>query len=66
MTALIAFLVVGAVDLLIQRWLFSREMRMTRSEHKREHKDMEGDPLIKRERRRLRQDFQTPLSLIHI
>lgn len=59
-TALIAFLVVGAVDLLIQRWLFSREMRMTKSEQKREHKDMEGDPLIKRERRRLRQDFQTP------
>lgn len=59
-TAIIAFLVVGAVDLLLQRWLFGREMRMTKSEQKREHKDMEGDPLIKRERRRLRQDFQTP------
>lgn len=59
-TALIAFLVVGAADLLIQRWLFGREMRMTKSEQKREHKDMEGDPQIKRERRRLRQDFQTP------
>ncbi|WP_462383560.1 EscU/YscU/HrcU family type III secretion system export apparatus switch protein [Pseudomonas sp. Marseille-QA0892] len=57
-TALIAFLLVGGLDVLVQRWLFQREMKMTKSETKREHKDTEGDPLIKRERRKLRQEMQ--------
>jgi type III secretion protein U len=53
---LVAFVVVGIVDVGLQRWLFLREMRMTKTEFKREMKDMEGDPLIKRERqRRLRE-----------
>jgi type III secretion protein U len=50
-----AFLVIGLFDLLVQRRLFLREMRMTRTEVKREIKDLEGDPLIRSERRRLRQ-----------
>jgi type III secretion protein U len=56
-TAVLAFLIVGGIDLLMQRWLFEREMRMTKSEQKREHKDVDGDPLIKRERRKLRQEL---------
>ncbi|WP_018238603.1 EscU/YscU/HrcU family type III secretion system export apparatus switch protein [Ensifer sp. BR816] len=51
--AIAAFVVMGVVDVLLQRWLFLREMRMTRSESKREHKDTEGDPLIRQERRKL-------------
>jgi type III secretion protein U len=48
------FLVVGVIDVLLQRWLFIREMRMTQSEAKREHKDQEGDPHIKSAHRRHR------------
>jgi type III secretion protein U len=53
-TAVIAFVVIGVLDMPLQRQLFLREMRMTRTEQKRELKDLEGDPLIKSERRRLR------------
>jgi type III secretion protein U len=49
---LVAFVVVGIIDVALQRWLFLRDMRMTKTEFKREMKDVEGDPLIKRERRR--------------
>ncbi|MGA7810659.1 EscU/YscU/HrcU family type III secretion system export apparatus switch protein [Bradyrhizobium sp.] len=53
-TAAVAFLTVGLFDLLIQRQLFLRDMRMTRTENKRERKELEGDPLLRRERRRRR------------
>ncbi|WP_122875574.1 EscU/YscU/HrcU family type III secretion system export apparatus switch protein [Pseudomonas viridiflava] len=53
-----AFLLVGAVDVLMQRWLFGRDMKMSRSEQKRERKDVDGDPLIKRERQRQRREMQ--------
>lgn len=53
-TAALAFLVIGIFDLLVQRQLFMRDMRMTRTELKRETKDLEGDPLIRGERRRIR------------
>ena len=57
-TVLTAFLLVGAVDVLMQRWLFGRDMKMSRSEQKRERKDVDGDPLIKRERQRQRREMQ--------
>jgi len=53
-TAAVAFVAIGLVDLLVQRRLFLRDMRMTRTESKREVKDLEGDPLIRGERRRMR------------
>jgi len=53
-TAAVAFVAIGLLDLLIQRRLFLRDMRMTRTESKRELKDLEGDPLIRGERRRVR------------
>jgi type III secretion protein U len=56
-TAAVAFVAIGLVDLLIQRRLFLRDMRMTRTESKRELKDLEGDPLIRGERRRVRTQF---------
>ncbi|WP_286788612.1 MULTISPECIES: EscU/YscU/HrcU family type III secretion system export apparatus switch protein [unclassified Pseudomonas] len=58
-TAIIAFLIVGGFDVLMQRWLFAREMRMTKSEQKRELKDTDGNPMVKRERQRLRRDMQS-------
>jgi type III secretion protein U len=56
-TAAVAFVAIGLLDLLVQRRLFLRDMRMTRTESKRERKDLEGDPLIRGERRRTRQQF---------
>lgn len=53
-TAAVAFIVIGLVDLLVQRQLFLRDMRMTHTETKREHKDLEGDPHIRSERNRQR------------
>jgi type III secretion protein U len=56
-TAAVAFVAIGLLDLLVQRRLFLRDMRMTRTESKREVKDLEGDPLIRGERRRVRAQF---------
>ncbi len=53
-TVILAFLSLGAADVLVQRWLFMRDMRMTKTEAKRERKDMDGDPEIRRERAALR------------
>ncbi|WP_439373206.1 EscU/YscU/HrcU family type III secretion system export apparatus switch protein [Bradyrhizobium sp. DASA03120] len=51
-----AFLIGGLTDLLVQRWLFLRDMRMTESEAKRESKEQEGNPRVKGEYRRLRRE----------
>ncbi|WP_048647055.1 EscU/YscU/HrcU family type III secretion system export apparatus switch protein [Nitratireductor soli] len=56
MAAALAFVVIGVVDVPIQRWLYRHDMRMTRTELKREHKDLEGDPLMRRERQRRQHD----------
>lgn len=50
------FIVLGLIDVPVQRWLFTRDMRMTRTEYKREQRDIEGDPLIRREFHRLRSE----------
>ncbi|MFC3282206.1 EscU/YscU/HrcU family type III secretion system export apparatus switch protein [Litchfieldella rifensis] len=63
-TALVAFLVVGLLDVKMQRWLFQRDQRMTKTEHKRERKDMYGDPEIRRERRRQRRDIHSRSSQV--
>lgn len=57
-TVLGAFLLVGGVDVMMQRWLFGREMKMTLSEQKRERKDTNGNPVIKGELQRQRQEMQ--------
>lgn len=54
--AAILYLVSGLVDILLQRWLFLRDMRMTKTELKREMKEQEGDPLFRRLRRQRRQE----------
>ena len=50
--ASLGFLLVGFFDISVQRWLFRRDMRMSRTEQKRERKEQEGDPLIKRRNKR--------------
>lgn len=61
-TAVLAFFLSGLIDLLLQRWLFAREMRMSHSEVKRERKDIEGSPEIRKERNRLRHALQASSS----
>lgn len=55
-TGALSFVILGLADIPVQRWLFGRDMKMTRSEYKREHRDIEGDPYIRREFNRLRQE----------
>lgn len=50
--SLALLLLFGGADIGLQRWLFRRDMRMTRTEQKRERKESEGDPLIRRMRQR--------------
>jgi type III secretion protein U len=52
-TAVIAFVIIGVLDMPLQRHLFLKEMRMSLTEKKKEMKEMEGNPQIKAERRRL-------------
>jgi type III secretion protein U len=63
--AAIAFILIGILDISIQRWLFLRDMRMTKTEQKRERKDIEGDPMIlsARKRERMRQSRAPRLGL---
>lgn len=39
------------LDIMYQKFQFRKEQRMTKDEVKREHKNMEGDPLVKGQRR---------------
>jgi type III secretion protein U len=47
-----AFLALGAVDFGYQRWQFMKDKKMSIQEVRREHKEDEGDPHIKAERKR--------------
>ena len=50
-------LLIGAVELLRHRWLYSKDMAMTKQEVRQEHREQEGDPHIKARVRRLRRDL---------
>ncbi len=43
----IIMLILAFLDLLYQRWQFSKDQRMTKNEVKQESKQSEGDPLVK-------------------
>ena len=49
--------VIGAADLLWQRYQYRKKMMMTREEVKREYKESEGDPQHKHERQRLHKEL---------
>lgn len=49
--ALLLFLFGALIDVNIQKWLFTRDMRMTHSEMKREMKEVFGDPHIRAARK---------------
>jgi type III secretion protein U len=55
--ALAVFLVIGVFDYKLQKWLFVRKNRMSKDEVKREHKESDGNPEVKGERKRLAHEF---------
>jgi flagellar biosynthetic protein FlhB len=42
-----AYLLIAGIDFAYQLWSHEKQLRMTKEEVKREHKEMEGDPLVK-------------------
>lgn len=60
LSAGLTFVVLALVDYWHQRFEFLKEQRMTKSERKREHKELDGDPFVRAamrdERQRLMQD----------
>ncbi|MGF6768160.1 type III secretion protein U [Paraburkholderia sp. GAS199] len=57
MVAAAVFVLVGAADVKLQSFMFLKKMKMSKDEVKREHKNQEGDPRIKGERRRLAREI---------
>ncbi|OJA31031.1 EscU/YscU/HrcU family type III secretion system export apparatus switch protein [Burkholderia ubonensis] len=55
----VVFLIIGVVDLKLQKVMFICQMKMSKDDIKREHKQQEGDPLIKGERQRLARELAT-------
>jgi flagellar biosynthetic protein FlhB len=50
-------LFLAALDYLYQRWEFEKSLRMTKQEVKDEHKQTEGDPLVKARIRRIQREI---------
>jgi type III secretion protein U len=55
--AAVFWVAISALDYGIQYFSFMREQRMSFEDIKREHKDMEGDPHVKAQRRALQQEM---------
>ena len=62
------FVLIGAADVKLQSALFLKKMMMSKSEVKREHKQQEGDPHMKKERRRLAREYvnDPPASKVNL
>lgn len=44
---IVALAFISVVDIMIERWRQNRKMKMTKEEVKQEHKNQDGDPLVK-------------------
>ena len=55
----LVFIIVGPVDFGLQLWLFKRDQKMSKDEIKREHKESEGDPQLKGQRKQLAHEMAT-------
>ena len=53
----ICFVIIAFVDLMVQRWQYKKQLKMSKEEVKREYKEDEGDPLIKSVRKQLYQQM---------
>jgi flagellar biosynthetic protein FlhB len=61
-----AFLVIGAADYLIQKRLYLKDLRMSKYEVQREHKEEEGDPRVKHQRKQLHQQILQQGALVRV
>jgi len=52
-----AMAAIAAIDVVYQRWRYRQDQQMTKHEVKREHKEAEGDPHLKRERERVHREI---------
>ena len=57
------YLLSGVIDLLLQKWMFKREMKMSVTEQRRERKDQDGDPYVRRAQRQRRREAATAIPL---
>jgi len=55
----VVFIVIGPVDFGLQIWLFKRDQKMSKDEIKREHKESDGDPQLKGQRKQLAREMAT-------
>lgn len=55
--AIFGFIIIAGADFAIQKFMFIKQMKMSKDEVKREYKEMEGDPRIKGKRRQLHQEM---------
>jgi len=63
---IILLLVAAAVDVMVQRFLFLEEQKMTDTELKQENKEQYGSPELRQERRRLRNDSKNKAENIGV
>ncbi len=61
--ATVMFCLIGLIDYSFQKWIFMRQHRMSETEIKQEYKEMEGDPHIKSERKKLAREIAFSPSL---
>ncbi len=53
----VLFALLAILDVMVQRWQYRKQLRMTKEEVKREYKQDEGDPIIKSVRKQLHQEL---------
>ena len=59
-----ATILLGAADVVIQRWLHTRDLRMTKDDVRRDQKEEEGDPHVKNARRQLHREMALSTMLV--
>lgn len=59
-------LVIAGADFALQRWRFMERMKMTKEEARREHKEDEGDGMLKGRRRRKHRDLAKGRAAIEV
>ena len=52
-----AIMVLGIIDLIYQRWQHNKDLRMSKYEVKQERKEMEGDPMIRQQRKQKQKEM---------
>jgi type III secretion protein U len=64
--AAFAGLAIGVIDVLVTRRAWTRKLRMTKDEVKREHRDAEGDPQLKAARERAYHELLAQVAIANV